>query len=352
MAPEPNSRIFGKTPDGVKIYAWTLCGSGGVTLEIITYGATVTRLLAPDREGLLQDVVLGFDNLEGYVNHSAYFGSVVGRVAGRVSNAQFRLGGQIYELARNDPPNHLHGGLRGFDKRVWSAVPIQNSNGEPSLCMTLCSPDMEEGYPGNVEIAVTYTVTHDNVVQVETQGISDRTTPFSLTLHHYFNLGGEGSGSIEGHELTIHADEFIPTDWSMTLLGRAVPVIENKNDFRRPRVLGEMIPLLHHNHGDLYVVREIGESSNGMKPAARLVHPLSGRRLDVATTCTHLQLYTSHGLDGSLTGKSGTPYRRYSGVCLECEGYPNGANEPDLGNIILSPGSPRREVTRYAFSHA
>lgn len=339
------------TPDGVRVDAWTLCGLGGLSVEIITYGAAITQLLAPDREGRFADVVLGFDNLDAYFSHAAYFGSVVGRVAGRVSHAKISLDGEIYELVPNEPPNHLHGGIRGFDKRIWNAAPEENTTGEPSLRLTYRSAHMEEGYPGSVDVAVTYTVTHDNTLLVETEGATDRPTPFSLTLHHYFNLAGEGSGSIADHELLIDADEFIQTDESMTLLGRPIPVTESQNDFRRPRRLGEVIPSLFRSHGDLYVIRRTGEGNRTATPlpVARLVHPASGRALQVSTTATHLQLYTSVGLDGSLTGKSGAVYPQFSGVCLECEGYPDGANHPQLGDIMLRPGRPRREVTRYAF---
>ena len=346
------SRIFGTTPDGGRVDAWTLSGSHGLTLEIITYGAAVSRLRVPDREGRLADVVLGFDNLAAYSSHSAYFGSVVGRVAGRVSNAQFALDGEIHELVSNDPPNHLHGGNKGFDKRIWDAAPAENTTGEPSLCLTYQSPHLEEGYPGTLDVMVTYTITPDNAVLVETQGATDKPTPFSLTLHHYFNLAGEDSGSIADHELMIYADEFIQTDKSMTLLDEPMEVLENQNDFRSPRVMGHVIPSLFRNHGDLYIIRRTGESNcpDAMRPAARLVHPGSGRILEISTTATHLQLYTSAGLDGSLTGKSNTAYPQHSGVCLECEGYPNGASKPQLGDIILRPSRPRREVTRYAFS--
>jgi aldose 1-epimerase len=344
--------MFGTAPDGGRVDAWTLRGAGGLTLEIITYGAAVTQLLVPDREGRLADVVLGFDSLAAYSSHSAYFGSVVGRVAGRVSNARFRLDGELYELVPNDPPNHLHGGSRGFDKRIWNAVPDETTTEEPSLRLTYLSPHLEEGYPGTVEVTVKYTVTHDNTVLVETRGVTDRPTPFSLTLHHYFNLAGESSKSIADHQLLIKADKFIQADESMTLLGKPTTVTGRQNDLRRPRVLGEVIPSLFRNHGDLYVIPRTGEGYRAATPlpAARLVHPASGRVLEVFTTSTYLQLYTSTGLDGSLTGKSGTTYPQYSGVCLECEGYPDGANQPHLGDIILRPGSPRREVTRYVFS--
>ncbi|MFZ0661179.1 MAG: aldose epimerase family protein [Acidobacteriaceae bacterium] len=329
-----------------------MSGTSGLTVEIITYGATVTRLLVPDRGGRLADVVLGFDNLDAYLNHSAYFGSVVGRVAGRISNARFAVDGQTYELVLNDPPNHLHGGAKGFDKRIWDAAPAESTTGEPSLRLTYQSPHLEEGYPGTLAVTVTYTVTHDNTVLVETQGTTDRPTPFSLTLHHYFNLAGEGSGSIADHELLIYADEFIPTDESMTLLDKPASVMGNQNDLRCPRMLGEVIPSLFRNHGDLYVIRRSGDGdkADALATAARLVHAPTGRALEVSTTTSHLQLYTAAALVGSWRGKSGAAYPRYAGVCLECEGYPDGANQPQLGDIILRPGRPRQEVTRYAFS--
>ncbi|HWF67144.1 MAG TPA: aldose epimerase family protein [Acidobacteriaceae bacterium] len=346
-----NSRVFGIAPDGTRVDAWTLEGACGLTLEIITYGASVTRLLAPDREGRLADVVLGFDNLSAYSSDPGYFGSVVGRVAGRISNAQFSLDKVRYELVSNDPPNHLHGGQTGFDKRIWKATPTEAANGNPSLRLNYRSPHLEEGYPGTLDVAVTYTVTEHNVLTVEMRGEADRPTPFSLTLHPYFNLAGEGVGSIVDHELQIHADEFIATDEFMTLQGKVTAVVDTGNDFRCPRVLREAIPCLFRNHGDLYVIRRgSGEIEPGLPvPAARLAHPASGRELQISTTATHIQLYTAAALDGSLTGKSGIAYPRYAGVCLECEGYPDGANHPHLGDIILRPGSPRQEVTAYAF---
>lgn len=351
-----NSRVFGITPDGIRVDAWTLCGAGGLTLEVITYGASVTRLLAPDRKGQLADVVLGFDNLSAYARHPGYFGSVVGRVAGRISNAQFTLDGERYELARNDPPNHLHGGWTGFDRQIWGAAPIETVNSNPSLRLRYRSPHLEEGYPGTLDAAVTYTVTGDNVLVVEMRGEADRPTPFSPTLHPYFNLAGESAGSIADHELQIYSSQFIAADEFMTLTGRVTEVVDAGNDFRHPRVLREAIPSLSRQHGDLYIIRrEPGETGPeasaraNLVRAARLAHPASGRVLQVSTTATHLQLYTAAALDGSLRGKSGTPYPRHAGVCLECEGYPDGASLPHLGDIILRPGSPKQEVTVYAF---
>lgn len=354
MALSLNSRPFGFLPTGESVEAWTLTGSGGLVLEVITYGGIVTRLLAPDRAGVLADVVLGFNDLDSYLAGHPYFGAIVGRVAGRITDAAFNLEGETYELARNDPPNHLHGGVQGFDKKIWAATPMYGPDGALSLRLTYRSPDGEEGYPGTVDVTVTYTVTDDNVFLIETEAVTDRPTPFNLTQHSYFNLGGEGVGSIADHELQINADESAVTDEHMTLLGRIESVIDHNNDFRQPRSLGVAIPLLFQNHGDVYLIRNAVPDDHNPKPvpSARLVHPGSGRVLDVSTTETHLQFYTGAFLDGSLIGKSGIAYARHAGVCLECHGYPDGANTPSLGDIILRPGQPQRQITAYAFSTA
>lgn len=352
MASCITSRTFGFLSNGMAIEAWTLCGQGGLVLEAITYGATVTRLLVPDREGHMADVLLGFNDLDSYVADWAYFGAVIGRVAGRMAGARFTLEGKTYELTGNDFPNHLHGGVEGFNKKTWIASPMTGRGGAPSLRLTYCSPDGEEGYPGRVTAAVQYTVTANNTFLVETEAASDRPTPLSLTVHPYFHLGGEGSGSIADHKLQIDADEFVPTDEHMTPMGRTESVIGQSNDFRKLCHLGDAIPGLFQNHGDLYPLRRKKRKGARSKPvrAARLVHPASGRILDVSTTEAYIQLYTGVGLDGSVIGKSGAPYLRYAGVSLECEGYPDGANTPNMGDILLRPGEIRQETTAYAFS--
>lgn len=351
MKPSLRSTTFGHLPGGELIEAWTLTGAGGLIAEVITYGAVVTRLLVPAPGGGHRDVVLGFDHLEAYLSDRGYFGAVVGRVAGRITGASFELDGEKFRLAANDAPNHLHGGVAGFNKRVWKASPESDANGAPRLRLTYRSRDGEEGYPGETRTTVTYTVTEDNMFLIESEAVSDRPTPFSLTFHHYFNLAGEGSGSIEEHELQIHSDRFVLTDEQMTLLGTLASLDGRGNDFRLPRKLGDAIPQLLGNHGDLYRVRESDGMNRELSPApvARLAHPGAGLAMDVLTTNTHLQLYTGVGLDGSARGKSGTPYARHAGVCLECEGYPDGANSPEMGDIILRPPHTNREITGYAF---
>ena len=346
------SRAFGVLSDGRPVEAWTLCGAGGMQLEVLTYGAIVTRLLVPDESGRLADVVLGFDTLDSYLGPHPYFGALIGRTAGRLSGAGFRLDGQHYELPPNDAPNHLHGGAEGFDKKLWTTTQVECADGGSSLRLALRSQDGEEGYPGAVDVTVTYTVDAGNTLWVETEAACDRATPVNLTQHMYFNLCGEPYGTVADHELQIFADEFVPTDERMTLLGRLESVAGRDNDFRKPRRLGDALPQLHQSHGDLYLLRKSadGHPGSGLVPAARLFCPCSGRELEVSTTSSYMQLYTGSGLDSTLRGKSGVTYGRHAGLCLECENYPDGANQPSLGDIVLRPGNPRRETTAYKFN--
>ena len=347
----PTSRCFGHLPTGESVESWTITGSGGLVAEVITYGGILTKLLAPGLNGQFDDVVLGFNRLDPYLIDRAYFGAIVGRVAGRIPDAKFILEGQIYELTRNEGVNHLHGGFEGFSRKLWRATPGIEHQDRPSLRLEYFSQTGEEGYPGSVNVAVTYSVTPENVLQIRSEASSDQTTPLSLTFHPYFHLGGEGSGTVSAHELQIHADDFVAVDENMTPLDDLKSVTCD-NDFRRSRNLGEAIPKLFRNHGDLYRIRRIAdrEGLNELVPAARLIHQPSGRAMNVSTTATYLQLYTGVGLDGTLAGKLGATYERYAGLCLECEGYPNGVNHPALGDILLRPGHARNKVAQYAFS--
>lgn len=343
-----NARPFGTLPSGEPVTAHTLRGDGGLTLECLDYGGIVTRLLAPDRHGRLADVVLGFDTLEGYLAPQPYLGALVGRVAGRISNARFTLDGRSVPLAANDGANHLHGGRRGFDKHLWSATATTRPDGAPALRLTRTSPDGEEGYPGNLTVAVTYAITADNAFHIESEARTDAPTPFSLTHHAYFNLGGHTSGTVAEHTLEIAADRVVPADADLTLLGRAEPVA-GCNDLRTPRRLGAIMPGLHLRHGDLYLLPDHG---GARRTAARLAHAASGRILTVVATASCLQLYTGAFLDGSLRGKSGHAYARHAGLCLECEDYPDAPNTPALGDITLRPGRVARHATTYAFTAA
>jgi aldose 1-epimerase len=343
-----SSRSFGVLPAGQTVEAWTLIGRGGLELEAITYGCIVTRLLAPDRDGNACDVVLGFDDLASYLGGHPYFGAITGRVAGRIADAAFTLDGINYPLARNDPPNHLHGGVVGFDKRHWHATPVDRSDGAPSLRLSYHSPEGEEGYPGNVRVAVTYTVTDQNEFLIESEAVSDRTTPLSLTHHSYFNLAGEFSGSIANHRLEIFASEFVPVDENLTATGRLEATSRHGNDFQTPRRIGDVIGQLYQGHGDLYALPK--RNGSEMRMAARLEDPASGRVMRVSTTENYLQLYTGSQLNCSTKGKSGAVYARHAGICLECEGYPDAANAARRKDILLHPGRAQRHATAYAFS--
>src|SRR5262245_7392321 len=346
----PSPRIFGRLPSGEAVEAYTLANASGAEVEVISYGGIVTSLRIPDRQGHLIDVVLGFGSLAPYLKRHPYFGATVGRVAGRIAGGRFTLDGCRYELPRNDGPNHLHGGTTGFDKRLWIAEPLARTDGAASLRLTYRSPDGEEGYPGAVEIAVTYTVSAQNDFIFETEAVTDRPTPLSLTHHSYFNLAGEDAATVGNHELQICADDFAPMDSALTLLGRRVPVEGRANDFNHARRLGDVIPDLFQRHGDLYFVRRPPDSPRTFAIAARVVEPTTGIALEVRTTEACIQLYTGSALDGTQIGKSGRPYGPYAGLCLECEGYPDGVNTPELGDIILRPGAIRRTATVYSFS--
>jgi aldose 1-epimerase len=347
MSTSCSSRYYGLLPSGQTIKAWTLRGSGGLTLECLTYGGIVSRLLAPDREGELADVVLGFNDLESYVARHPHFGAITGRVAGRLTNGRFHLEGKDYQFVLNDPPNHLHGGIESFYRKIWRATPLDRADGAPSLRLTYTSPDGEEGYPGTIDVTVVYTVLPDNTFLIETEGVTDKPTPFNLTHHSYFNLAGEGADSIDDHVVQIHADEAVATDETMTLLGKRIPVAGQPNDFNQPRQLGDVIPHLHKRHGDFYLVRR---KNSGLVLAARVTEPTSRRVLEVSTTEQYLQFYTGVSLDGTFSGKSGKTYTSHAGFCLEGEGYSDGANCPEMGDIILRPGKPSRHTTAYTFS--
>ena len=353
MATNLNSRVFVYLDEtGSPVEAWTLNGQGGLVLEVITYGGIVTRLLAPDRDGHLTDVVLGFNNLDSYLAGHPYFGAIIGRVAGRITGAAFSIDGTPFDLAKNDPPNHLHGGIEGFDKKVWTAIPVSRPDGAPSLRLIYYSPAGEEGYPGSVNVSVTYTVTNDNTFLIETEAVTDRPTPINLTHHSYFNLAGEAAGCITDHELQVSSDEFVTTDKQMALLGRLESVMGRNNDFRQHRRLSDVLPLIFQNHGDLYLVKTSPPEAGllNMARVAQLVHPNSGRIVDVSTTEAYVQAYFGAALDGSLIGKSDVPYKQHAGICLECHSYPDGVNHPGLGDIIVHPGRPKRQTTAYAFS--
>lgn len=340
---------FGVLPSGEQVMLATLSTSSGASVRITNYGGIVTSLLVPDRKGALADVVLGFESLDSYLGAHPFFGATVGRVAGRIPDGRIEIDGRVYQLPLNEPPNHLHGGFRGFDKRLWEMEIVKQGEGLYSVRLQYDSLDGEEGYPGNASVCVSFTFTESHELVIDTMATTDRPTPLSLTHHSYFNLTGEGSGDVLDHRLTIHANEVVDVDDAMTPLGTLRPVAGKAADFNSERVLREAVPGLFQQHGDLYKIR--GPLDGKLKPAACLHDPFSERVLNVTTTLPMLQFYSGASLDGSLVGKSGRPYSRHAGVCLECEGYPAAATPPELGNIMVRPGTPQMHRTIYAFSN-
>ena len=335
-------------PTGERIDEFTLTNFHGLLLKVITYGGIITQLHVPDKNGRSADVVLGFDNLEQYLTGHPFFGCITGRVAGRLTRGKFSLDKKNHSLAVNDPPNHLHGGRNGFDKKIWRAEII--SDGNERLRLSYLSPYGEEGYPGNVQVNVFYSLTDANEFVIEYEAATDQATPLNLTNHSYFNLAGEGGGRIDDHVLQIFADDFAPADETMTLLDQREPVAGRGNDFTRAKRISEALPGLWRNHGDVYFIRQSENSK--LASVAKLFDPHSGRVMEISSTEPCVQLYTGASLDGTLIGKSGAHYGRHSALCLECEGYPNGVNAPQLGNIVLRPGETYHQKTVHTFSIA
>jgi len=344
-------RDFGELPTGEKVHAYRLANASGTSVEILSYGGIIRALSVPDRVGRLEDVVLGFDRLEPYLGPHPYVGAIVGRIAGRVSAGCISADGHSWSLDRNEGPNHLHGGRLGLDRRLWKIEPVSRSDGAPSVRLSYFSPDAEEGYPGNLRIKVTYTLTQDSSFIFESEAESDRATPLSLTQHTYFNLAGEGSGSVLGHVVQILAREFVGTDANFTLSDHRQSVVGTGADLNQPRRLGDALPGIFKAHGDPYLLRDVSEGLP-LNPtlAARVHEPECGRLVEVFTNEECLQFYTGVGLDGSLVGKSGKPYGAHAGLCLECEGYPNASRLQGFGDIIVRPGSVQHRRTIYAFS--
>jgi aldose 1-epimerase len=335
------SREFGRLPSGEVVEAFELRAASGASVSVLTYGGIVQSVRVPDRAGQIADVVLGFSGLDSYLERHPYFGCITGRVAGRITGGMLRVAGRDCQLALNDPPNHLHGGIHGLDRRLWRATAE-----DERLVLRYHSPDGEEGYPGAVDFTVAYRWTDGHEFIIESEATSDCPTPVSLANHSYFNLAGEGSGPVDGHVVQILADEFVPADEKMTLSGRRESLDGRPNDLRAPRVLGEVLPHLHLRHGDNYLL----PPTPGVRMVARVTEPTSGRTLEVRTDESNLQFYTGSHLDGAFTGKCGRPYVKHDALCLECQGYPDGAMYPELGEIVVRPGHPQRRTTVYAFS--
>ena len=338
---------FGKTADGTPVEIFTLRNEHGVEVSALSYGAIIKSIKTPDRNGQFTDIVLGFDTLDGYLGEHPKFGPVIGRYANRISLGRFMIDGIGYRLAMNNGPNHIHGGVRGFDKYVWQAEEISGT----SVRFSRVSPDGEEGYPGNLQVAVAYSLTNYNELIVEYQAMTDAPTHVNLTQHTYFNLAGPGS-NVLGHQLMINADRYTPVDRSSIPTGVIAPVAGTPFDFRKATAIGARIeanhPQIAHGRGydHNFVLNRKGDT---LQLAARVVEPASGRVLEVATTEPGLQLYTGNFLDGKIAGKGGLAYARYSGFCLETQKFPDTPNKPDFPSSLLRPGSTYSSRTVFKF---
>jgi aldose 1-epimerase len=337
------------TADRREVTAHTLTNAGGVEVRAMTYGAIILSVKVPDRSGVLADVVLGYDRLEDYLARNPYFGAVVGRYGNRIAKGQFSLDGRTYPLVRNNGVNHLHGGTKGFDKCVWQATA---STSGASVTFSRTSPDGEEGYPGNLDATVSYTLTDANDLVIEYRATTDRATPINLTQHTYFNLAGDGAADILAHELTIYADRYTPADSTQIPLGEIAPVDGTPLDFRKSTAIGARIDQAHEQlalaggYDQNWVLNRGGD---GLCPAARVIERTSGRTLEVATTEPGMQFYSGNRLDGSITGKGRHVYGRRGGLCLETQHFPDSPNHANFPSSILRPGQEYSTTTIFTF---
>ncbi len=353
MIPNITTTDFSTTPDGQTAKLYTLTNSNGVEAQITNFGGVITSLKVPDRNDSLADVVLGFDALEPYFEDSPYFGALVGRYGNRIAKGKFTLDGEEYTLAQNNMGNHLHGGLRGFDKVLWQAEPLSDDSSSAGLKLSYQSPDGEEGYPGALDVTVIYTLTNDNELRIDYQATTDAPTVVNLTNHSYFNLTGQGGSSILNHEVMINADRFVPVDSTLIPTGTLTEVEGTPLDFRQPTPIGARIDDKHKQlvygigYDHCWVLNKTGKART---LAATVYEPNSGRFLEVYTTEPAVQFYSGNFLDGTLTGKEGAVYEQRTGFCLETEHFPDSPNQPDFPSTELRPGETYQTSTTYKFS--
>lgn len=339
---------FGTLEDGRSAQLYTLTNANGMEAKITNYGGIVTSLTAPDKDGNFENVVLGFDSLDKYLeeeyrNANPYFGALIGRYGNRIGDAEFTLDGEEYQLSANDGDNHLHGGVKGFDKVLWEVVEAS----ENSLELSYLSEDGEMGYPGNLNVTVVYSLTADNELKIEYSATTDKATPINLTHHSYFNLSGDPATQILDHRLMIDASNYTPVDNELIPTGEIAPVKETAFDFTELYEIGARIDEVEGGYDHNFVLDNVDGS---LRNVATLVDPESGRQMEVITEEPGLQFYSGNFLDGSLTGPEGTEFIQYSALCLETQHFPNSPNEPDFPSTILEPGDTYNTTTLYRFS--
>ena len=341
-----NKESFGKTPDGKQVDLYTLTNISGIRARITSFGAILVSLEVPDRNGNLADVTLGFDKLDGYLGVHPYFGATVGRYANRIGKAKFTLDGIVYKLAANNGENHLHGGIKGFDKVVWKLEDVGVTNDGAMVKMSYISEDGQEGYPGNLACSVTYTLTKDDRLKISYEAETDKKTVVNLTNHSYFNLAGQGTGDILGHELMLYADKYTVVDAGL------IPTGENRNvkgtpmDFTTPMTIGSRISQVEGGYDHNYVLNSGGGK---LALAAKVYEPTSGRIMEIYTDQPGIQFYTGNFLDGSITGKGGKVYKKHYGFCLETQHFPDSPNKPAFPSVVLRPGQEYRTETVHRF---
>ena len=343
---------FGKTSAGEDVDLYTLRNTKGAEATITNYGAIVVSLKVPDRNGKFDDVVLGFKDFDGYLKNDPYFGAIVGRYGNRIAKGRFKLNGVEYKLAVNNGENHLHGGIKGFDKVVWTGREMKTPAG-PAIVLTYLSKDGEEGYPGNLNVRVVYTLTNNNELKIDYSATTDKDTVTNLTHHSYFNLAGEGNGDILNHLVTINASRFVPTDAGSIPTGKLKPVAGTPFDFLKATAIGARINQDDEqlNFGKGYDHTWVINGRAGtMRLAATAYEATSGRVMQVWTTEPGMQFYTGNFLDGTLTGKSGKIYPRRSGFCFETQHYPDSPNQPSFPTTTLRKGATYKSTTIYRFS--
>jgi len=343
---------FGNMVDGTPVDLYTLANANGVEIKLSNYGGIVVSLMVPDRNGAFEDVVLGFDTLEEYVEKSPYFGCIAGRYANRIAKGRFTLDGVEYTLAQNDGENHLHGGIKGFDKVVWGAEEVKGDDAV-GLEFTYLSKDGEEGYPGNLSVKVVYSLTNDDELRIEYFATTDGATVVNLTNHSYFDLAGGMSGDILDHGLMIHADRFTPIDETLIPTGELRSVQGTPLDFCQAVAIGARIEqdddqLCFGNGYDHNWV--LNKPAGSLALAARVHEPATGRVLEVYTTEPGIQFYAGNFLDGSIAGKGGRVYKRRCGFCLETQHFPDSPNQPGFPSTVLRPGEEYAQTTVYRFS--
>ena len=332
------------TADGQEVRQYTLQNASGMVVRVLNYGGYVTNIIVPDRQGNKGDVVLGFDSLAGYLQTgNPYMGCIVGRYANRIAKGQFILDGKTYKLAGNNDGNALHGGLKGFDKVIWAVQP----EGDSSLLLSYTSKDGEEGYPGNLQVSVKYTLTTDNALRIDYNATTDKATPVNLTNHSYFNLSSGKDSTILGHTLMINADKYTAVDQKLIPTGELPAVKGTAMDFTKPAVIGTDIAKVAGGYDHNWVLNKNGDS---LSLAATLFHDSTGRFMEVFTTQPGVQCYTGNFLNGTLTGKGGMKYVKHAGLCLETQHFPDSPNRPAFPNTILKPGEKYQQTTIYKFS--